>query len=232
VTTFAAALERARSLSPESLEEYRARKHREDAEIRAGLLARDRQRQLDVLRRECNLGERFSSRTFATWRSSPETNEALAAASTVAESWRQGVWLYGPVGTGKTHLLAAITNAAIEAEVTATFTTSIALLERIRRTYERDGVVREGESDIIARYVDVDVLAIDDIGKERMTGWAAEKIFELVNRRYEADKPICLTSNLPPEQLAEHWRSRDMDPTLGVAITRRLVEMAGTIVNM
>ncbi len=216
----------------ETLDEWRARKAREHAEVRAQLIAEDRARQLAVLRRDSELGARFASRTFANWRLSPTTEEALEAAKAVAADPKRGLWLYGTVGSGKTHLGASIANDALDHAIPAVFKTGVGVLERLRSSYEHNGNIRENERNIIAQYAAVDVLVLDDLGKERFTAWSAEKFYELINCRYEKDKPIIVTSNLAPTDLAAHWTARDMDPAMGDSLVRRLIEMAGAVVLM
>lgn len=217
---------------PETLEEYKARKAREHAEIRADLIRAGQQRFLERIRRESELGERFQGRRFSTWHASAATERALAAAMAAVDDTKTGLWLHGPVGNGKTHIAAAIVNECLERGTPAVFTTGVRLLERIRGSYERDGSTRDGARDILAVYADVEVLVLDDLGKERFTAWTAERLYDLVNRRYENNLAAIVTSNLSPPQLAEHWRSKDMDPTLGAALVRRLAEMTGEAMSL
>lgn len=219
---------------PEPLDVYRARKAVEFAELRHELDARNATMRAERLRRECGLGERFESRTFTSWRQSPATAEAYAAATQAANDpkSRIGVWLYGPVGSGKSHLLAAAVNAALDANRPAYFATTVTLLDRFRASYDGAGEVRDGTTNLIAQCAEIDVLALDDLGKERLTPWSAERLWELVNRRYESGRGVLVSSNLDPTALAAHWSRRDIDASLGASIVRRLAEMAGAIIAL
>lgn len=215
----------------ETAEQWRERKDREHAQVRTDMIRANRERYVAKLRRESGLGDRFLQRTFATWKPAPETANALEAAKAAIDP-RFGAWLTGAVGAGKSHLCAATVNAALDAGVPALFTTTVALLDRLRSSYGRDGAVREGASDIVKQCVDVDILVLDDIGKERFSPWSAEKLYELVNGRYEAGRAVIVTSNVSPTELAAHWKARDVDPHIGESITRRLIEMAGRLVSL
>ena len=45
-----------------------------------------------------------------------------------------------------------------------------------------------------------DLLVLDDLGAEHLTGWARERLFRILNERQA--RPTVLTSNLHPDDLA------------------------------
>lgn len=50
-------------------------------------------------------------------------------------------------------------------------------------------------------YSSVDLLVIDDLGKEKPTEWVLEKLFLIVNNRYNNYLPIVITTNYNRNQL-------------------------------
>ena len=48
-----------------------------------------------------------------------------------------------------------------------------------------------------------EVLALDDIGAARVTGWAQERLFEILNHRYNERRRTVLTTNLGAAELEE-----------------------------
>ena len=64
----------------------------------------------------------------------------------------------------------------------------------------------------------MDLLHIDDLGAENRTEWVLEQLYSIVNARYEAERAIVATTNLMPDELAEH---------LGARTVSRLVEICG-----
>lgn len=109
--------------------------------------------------------------------------------------------LFGTNGTGKTHLAAALVLAARAKRKTALLATVSEFLDSIRETFDRFG--GETESGLFDSLVSVDLLALDDVGKQPPTPWASERLFELVNRRYNELKPTIVTTNLSREE----WES-------------------------
>ena len=117
-----------------------------------------------------------------------------------------GIYIWGPKGTGKTHLTACIANELMANYYTVLYTNFTEISKTIRGSF---GNKRESESEFIDKLASIDFLFIDDFGTELVTKdgedlWLQEKIFEVVNKRYNAKKPIILTSNYSlPEMLKE-----------------------------
>jgi DNA replication protein DnaC len=119
----------------------------------------------------------------------------------------QGLWLFGDTGTGKTTLAMLISKAALEAGKTVAIYSLPKLLARIRRTYDSEP---GGDSylSFFERLTSVDLLHIDDLGAEKRSDWVLEQLYALVNERYEAQRSILITTNLPHPELEEQIGSR------------------------
>ncbi len=128
-----------------------------------------------------------------------EMDERLAAG--------RGLWLFGDTGTGKTTLAMLVSKAALQAGHSVAIYSLPKLLARIRRTYDSEP---GGDSylSLFERLTSVDLLHIDDLGAEKRTDWVLEQLYALVNERYEAQKSILVTTNLPHEELEEQIGTR------------------------
>jgi len=110
-----------------------------------------------------------------------------------------GVFLFGPVGTGKTHGMAATCRQHVLAGDSVMWVAFEDLLERIKASYGAGG---ESERSILSTYKQADVLCVDDIGVS--TSEHATGILErLLRARYNAVLITHATSNLSPAVLAE-----------------------------
>jgi DNA replication protein DnaC len=117
----------------------------------------------------------------------------------------RGLWLMGPVGTGKTTLAMLVSKAALEAGRSVAIYSLPRLLNEIRDTYraERSHVV------LLDRLTAVDLLHIDDVGAERSNDWVLEELYSIVNARYEDQRSMLITTNiLDRQQLCEQIHER------------------------
>jgi len=145
-------------------------------------------------------------------------NKDLKAALNIAQryvakkAWMVGanIIFLGGYGVGKTHLTAAIVREIIKEGYNAAFIVASSLvysdLEEIKAVFKK---IR-----------DIDLVAVDDISAETEHKFILSEIFDLINYRYEAEKGIILTSNLPPSEFKE---------ALGERILDRLIERSAFV---
>jgi len=143
--------------------------------------------------------------TFDTFIEGPSNSFALACSKSVAKNCSEGkvsgynpLFIYGPSGMGKTHLITAISNeikdnrpdARIIYVPSETFANDLIAAIKTNRT-----------GDFQEKYRNTDVLLIDDIqflaGKERMQ----EEFFHTFYKLHEEGKQIVITSDKPPKEL-------------------------------
>lgn len=115
-----------------------------------------------------------------------------------------GIYLYGDKGTGKTHLTSCMANELIKQYKQVLFTNFFEISKSIRATFKGSG----NEIDTINKIANVDFLFIDDLGTEKVTKegedtWLQDKIFEVINKRYNNMKPTIFTSNYSLQQLVQ-----------------------------
>ena len=114
--------------------------------------------------------------------------------------------LTGGVGSGKTHLAVGVGVLAMGLGYTAYATVFADLLLELRASWQPGS--RLNEAHILEMLADVDLLILDDLGVERDTPWASERLAHLVNLRYAQQRSILVTSNLTPAQLEQRLDPR------------------------
>jgi DNA replication protein DnaC len=119
--------------------------------------------------------------------------------------------LQGGYGCGKTHLAAAIANFAVEMGVPTLFLTVPDLLDTLRFSYGSDDTSFEERFNEIRN---ASLLILDDFGTQNATGWAQEKLFQIINYRYINKLPLVVTTNLSLDEIEARIRSRLADPEL------------------
>lgn len=185
---------------------------------------RRRMERIERLFFQSRLGKRFRERTFDTFEVQEHTKKAYEIALDYAKNFEvykekgEGLFITGGYGVGKTHLAASIANYLISNEIaTVIFGNVTTLLGRIRHTYSDSSQYEEEQ--IMKELYDVDLLIIDDLGKEKPTQWVEEKLYMVINQRYENYKPIVVTSNLELEEIEQRLEN------CGGAIVSRIIEM-------
>jgi len=150
--------------------------------------------------------------TFKTFQINNAT-KSIRAAYLASHDFAQrdtGNWLilYGTYGTGKTHLAMAVANHLRERSRTVLLATVPGLLDLLRSGYQRDD-----HDEIMRVSQTVDVLILDDLGVENATDWSREKLFQIINHRYNntPNLPIMITTNKPLDTLPPRLTSRMMD---------------------
>ena len=114
--------------------------------------------------------------------------------------------LTGPSGSGKTHLAAAIANRLMETGQAVFFVFVPDLLDHLRGTFSPESGV--SYDDLFQQVRDAQVLVLDDLGSHSSTPWAREKLFQVLNHRFNALLPTVITVRGPIERLDEGVRAR------------------------
>jgi hypothetical protein len=121
-------------------------------------------------------------------------------------------WLVfvGDYGCGKTHLAAAIANARVAEGMPALFVVVPDLLDHLRAAFNPASTVPMDR-----RFEEVrstPLLVLDDLGASTTTPWAQEKLYQLLNHRYNARLATVITTNQHLEEIEPRLRSRILDP--------------------
>lgn len=128
-----------------------------------------------------------------------------------ANSLNGWLLLRGGYGSGKTHLAAAVANYAVEIGVPTLFLTVPDLLDMLRFSYDSEDTTFESRFNEIRN---ASLLVLDDFGTQNATGWAQEKLFQIINYRYINKLPLVITTNLSLDEIEARIRSRLADPEL------------------
>lgn len=168
----------------------------------------------DKLRKLSNLGA-YVDKTFDNFRVDlnmigEQSRQSLEIAYNVAQNFAekpQGwLLLVGTYGCGKTHLAAAVGNIRLRYGDNVLFITTPDLLDHLRAAYAP--TAETSYADLFERVRNVSLLILDDLGVEATKDWAQEKLFQLLDYRYNHKLPTVITTNSAIDALDPRVRSR------------------------
>lgn len=157
------------------------------------------------LKKASLMDEKLSGATFRNFKPTKYNARNLKLCQRYAEKFdlmlekNQGLLFWGDVGTGKSFAAACIANYLLERKIPVIMTSFVKLLEVIQAS-------REEEPAILNRLGYAKLVIFDDLGAERGTDYALEKVYNIIDSRYRKSLPMILTTNLTIEEM-----KRDMD---------------------
>jgi len=151
---------------------------------------------------------RFQAMTFASFRSTRtdltieqgrSVDAGFRAARTFAEKPDGWLVFMGDHGVGKTHLAAAVANERVERGSKVLLVVVPDLLDHLRYTFQPGGDVTYDEA--FEEVKRVPMLVMDDLGAHSTSPWAQEKLYQIINYRYNAQLPMIVTTDLSLDEL-------------------------------
>lgn len=107
--------------------------------------------------------------------------------------------LVGSTGTGKSFLSYSIGRKVKEKGHTVLFIDVVELLGKFKETYNKNS--QNTEAEIMQLISEVDLLILDDVGANKQTDWANERIYDITNKRQ--GKCTVYTTNLSADDMQQ-----------------------------
>jgi DNA replication protein DnaC len=175
---------------------------------------------------EANVPKRYQHCTLANFTA---YNQSLERATEVAERFarafpavRNGLFLEGDPGVGKTHLaVAVLTQVARTTGARALFYDVRELLKVIRSTY--NSAIHTTETEVLRPVMTADLLVLDDLGAEKTSEWVEETMNLIVNTRYNERRLTIFTSNY--QDIPDETEPNSLLFRIGFRMRSRLHEM-------
>ena len=146
----------------------------------------------------------------------PMLRRARVAALASGDAWLEkgaNLLLFGPPGSGKTHICAALGRTLVENGYRVLFTRTTELVQRLQAA--RQELALEAALIRLDRY---DLLVLDDLSYVRKDQAETSVLFELISRRYER-RSLLITANQPFGE----WSKVFPDPAMTIAAIDRLI---------
>ena len=167
----------------------------------------DRRRRLAELKSASMMEARFFESTFDNYEVAPGNEKAFRNAQryvtdfVAMEREGQGLLFIGQPGTGKTFTAACIANALLKQGIPVIAMSLVRMLDRLS-SFDADE-----NAHVLALMNEARLLVLDDLGAERATETALERVYTIIDARYRSKKPMIVTTNI---SLAEFKACDDM----------------------
>lgn len=132
-----------------------------------------------------------------------------------------GLIITGNSGVGKTHLVASISNELIEEDKLVLMGRLTLLLDMIKETFKDNS---KSENELIDLFSNIDMVVIDDLGTEKISSWALDKLYTIIVNRNENKLPIIITTKFDKDSLLHRFYQSN-DKELSKAIIQKLYQM-------
>jgi len=125
-------------------------------------------------------------------------------------------WLVfqGVNGCGKTHLASAIVNFRYQQKQPALFVVVPDFLDHLRSTFSPDS--KTSYDRLFEGVRSTPLLVLDDFGEQATTPWAQEKLYQVINHRYNARLATVITTSCSLDEIETRISSRLADPKISV----------------
>lgn len=161
----------------------------------------EQMRRINRMKEASMMDKKYREVTFDKYEVREENKKVFEMAKKYADRFQdmykknQGLLLYGPVGTGKSFTAACIGNYLLNNAKPVIMTSFVKILQDI---WENDR-----EAEYITILNSASLLIVDDLGTERETDYALEKVYNIIDSRARANKPMIITSNLELNDMME-----------------------------
>lgn len=131
------------------------------------------------------------------------------------------IMLGGETGVGKTFLMKCMANELIKRNKVVTLTTSFAMNQDFLKSYATRDI--EEKDTLLDKYLDSEILFIDDLGTElRKPGITVKYLYLILNERMINNRPTVITTNLRLEDINDYYdervSSRIIDRQLSICV--------------
>lgn len=157
---------------------------------------------IERLRNSSLIDDKLKDARLKTFKKNADNNKVFTLAERYVQRFdemyekRQGILFWGNVGTGKSYTAACIANELLDRKIPVVMTSFVKILQNIQGNQEEEKV-------IMSRLNEARLLIIDDLGTERNTDYALEKVYNIIDSRYRSGKPLLLTTNMTLKEMQE-----------------------------
>ncbi|MBQ8163349.1 MAG: ATP-binding protein [Clostridia bacterium] len=129
--------------------------------------------------------------------------------------------LFGGTGLGKTHLSTSVAKYLIDNGYNVIYETAQNIFSDFEKDRFRDRF--SGEEPISSKYLECDLLIIDDLGTEIVSAFSVSCLYNIINTRLNKDLPIIANTNLRQDEIRKLYQDRITSRLFGEFIIKRFM---------
>ena len=173
----------------------------------------------DLLFREANIPIRFKNKNFDTYQTHTKPqqynlNRMKTFVKNFSRKNNRGLYICGTNGVGKTHLSISVLKELLLKGYEGYYYNVTDLINNIKASF-RDQEMQDSHS-LMDDLINMEILVLDDLGLQKMSTYVADRLYALINGRYEKGNTLIVTSQDTPNEL---------EMKLEYALCSRLYEM-------
>jgi DNA replication protein DnaC len=165
----------------------------------------------------------FKRRTELTLEQQDNMDAAYRLAFDFAKNPEGWLVFMGVPGCGKTHLAAAIVNYRYELGKPALFVVVPEFLDHLRSTFNPESKVSYDQ--LFESVKSASLLVLDDFGEQSTNPWVREKLYQVLNHRYNGRMPTVITTPYSLDELME-----EVDSSISSRLVDRKVSVTFGII--
>lgn len=152
-----------------------------------------------------NIGKRYHMANFKNFSRTPQNMSMYQACIDFVKTFKSntnngiGLYLYGGVGCGKTHLAISILRQIVKQNKSVLIYKASGLYDEYRQTFSYSNT--ENSDAFLKRLRKVDLLIIDDLGTDKFDDGFSLFLYKIIDARYNDMSPLVITSNFSFSQL-------------------------------
>lgn len=116
--------------------------------------------------------------------------------------------LIGGTGLGKTHLSTALARRVIDRGFDVYYTGSIEMFQEFEQARFSAGSEKQSANEGLSRYVDCDLLILDDLGTEYVNQVTSACLYMVLNNRINLHRPTVISTNLTGKEILGKYAER------------------------
>lgn len=195
--------------------------------------AAKRQRQLDAMFAAAGIPQHFRGMTvdslYQAAGSDPDKRDGITAARELVETGftrgKNGLYVFGPYGVGKTGVVTPILRNYVDNGLTGLWIEFYDFTDEVQSRYRSNA--EETAQAAVKQAQEVDMLLLDDVGNPKSgeeTQDRSKILYQVVNARHNHARPMLITSNLTPDEFVKQFGARTWER---ISESCRVIRMGG-----